>query len=662
MEYVIETNPGEGATGESVHQRRERGVTARAVLLGIALIPLLVSWAEYVEIKAQGPDMVSTSIIVCVFFAFLVLLALNSLVRRIFPRAALSARELLVIYVLGGVGVSPCGIGMLQWLVPTLPVRARDPKLADTNGLLPDWTRVTDPEAARAFYEGRAAFWDHAAAWLVPMLAWTAFLLALFGGMYCLATLLRRPWVEQERLLFPLVQLPLEMAQGTTAAGLLRDPRLWLGAGVALLLQSLAAAHYTFAPTLPFVPIKPNDLPNVTDFFAAQGRPWTAVGNLQFSLYPFVIGIAFLLSLETSFSCWAFFLLAKAFAVLLYATGFGDADGANLWSKSAPRLGDQAIGGFLGLAVMSLWLARRHLAETLRAALGEGSADDGGEPLSYRAAWAGLALATVTLVGFGVAVGLTITASLLFFGVFFCVVIAFSRIRAEAGIPWGYGPPMNVNGLVVEALGTATYSRQALGGFSTLLWMDHDYRSTQMPYQMEAMKAGNSAGLEARRLTMALLAALLVGIAAAWLSQLVIYYHYGGDNGLTRTGYGRRWPTLLQNWLSSPRPPDGERLLWVGVGGGMTLLLAALRTGFTWWPLHPIGYVVANTWTMQWIWLPMLIGWFCKAVALRYGGMGLYRSLLPFFYGLILGDYAISGLLALFYTASGLPGYRTFPI
>jgi hypothetical protein len=225
---------------------------------------------------------------------------------------------------------------------------------------------------------------------------------------------------------------------------------------------------------------------------------------------------------------------------------------------------------------------------------------------------------------------------------------------------------MGVNGLLIDGFGSANFGRATLGGLSSLLWLDHDYRSTQMPYQFDALKAADGGvgggGLNARRLTLALLLALVAGIAAGWVSQLWIYYAWGGDNGLTRTAYGRKWPGMLAAWLSSPRPADGSRLTWVGVGFLATLALAGLRLRLPWWPLHPIGFVVANTWTMQWIWMPLLIGWAAKALVLRYGGMRAYRALLPFFYGLILGDYAVSGLLALFYTATGIPGYRTFPV
>jgi len=49
-------------------------------------------------------------------------------------------------------------------------------------------------------------------------------------------------------------------------------------------------------------------------------------------------------------------------------------------------------------------------------------------------------------------------------------------------------------------------------------------------------------------------------------------------------------------------------------------------------------------------------------VTLRYGGMRLYRQFIPFFIGLILGDYIIGGAWSLIGLAFGIRVYRTFPI
>jgi hypothetical protein len=64
---------------------------------------------------------------------------------------------------------------------------------------------------------------------------------------------------------------------------------------------------------------------------------------------------------------------------------------------------------------------------------------------------------------------------------------------------------------------------------------------------------------------------------------------------------------------------------------------------------------------MDSLWFPILLGWAAKRTIIRYGGLRLYREALPFFIGLIIGDYAISSLLAGIYSILGQSGYRTFP-
>jgi hypothetical protein len=118
----------------------------------------------------------------------------------------------------------------------------------------------------------------------------------------------------------------------------------------------------------------------------------------------------------------------------------------------------------------------------------------------------------------------------------------------------------------------------------------------------------------------------------------------------------------IRNWFDNP-----ERLNWPAleatmVGVGVTGILMALRTHFVWWPLHPIGYAIAGTFTMDWLWFPTLLGWVVKAMTLRYGGMRLYRTQIPFFIGLILGDYVIGGLWSLVGLAFNIRVYRCFPI
>ena len=60
-----------------------------------------------------------------------------------------------------------------------------------------------------------------------------------------------------------------------------------------------------------------------------------------------------------------------------------------------------------------------------------------------------------------------------------------------------------------------------------------------------------------------------------------------------------------------------------------TIGLAWLRTRFTWWPFHPVGYALANSFELDLLWCQYFVGWICKVATLRYGGMNAYRGALP---------------------------------
>jgi hypothetical protein len=223
-------------------------------------------------------------------------------------------------------------------------------------------------------------------------------------------------------------------------------------------------------------------------------------------------------------------------------------------------------------------------------------------------------------------------------------------------------------------VGSSHFSTQELTGISTLKWVDSDYRCLEMQQQMEAMKIaddGLSGGLliNPRHMTLAIAAATVVAIAAGWFSLLGIYYKYGAATAIAdnwRTQVGNWNAGALQTWITTPTVFDSGALQWIGVGTAMTLVLSFLRATFAWWPLNPIGYAVSLA-GIDWLWFPIFVGWALKRLILKYGGLKAYRNALPFFIGLVIGDYSISALLALLTTVLkacniDTSGYRTFPI
>jgi hypothetical protein len=80
-------------------------------------------------------------------------------------------------------------------------------------------------------------------------------------------------------------------------------------------------------------------------------------------------------------------------------------------------------------------------------------------------------------------------------------------------------------------------------------------------------------------------------------------------------------------------------------GGIVMVALLILRSTFYWWPLHPIGFAGFG---LEWgMWFSFLLGWLFKRTALTYGGGEFSQKVNPFFYGLIIGQFAMAGFWAL---------------
>ena len=89
-------------------------------------------------------------------------------------------------------------------------------------------------------------------------------------------------------------------------------------------------------------------------------------------------------------------------------------------------------------------------------------------------------------------------------------------------------------------------------------------------------------------------------------------------------------------------------------------LIPAMRNNLEWWPLHPTGYALALSFAMEYFWLPVFIAWLVKFAVLRYGGVSFYRQTLPFFLGLILGDYTVGSIWSLIGCIFSIPTYRIY--
>ena len=285
------------------------------------------------------------------------------------------------------VGTLVTSYGVIHFMMPTItsPYYFASPENRwDTlfGSHLVSWLHISDPTTVRAFWEsGRWGVpW---AQFLRPLAAWLVFIVAAIWVMLCLMSLAARQWTDNERLTFPLVYLPLEIVrpEATQRGGFFRSPLMWAGVAIPVSLHTINGLHVYF-PSVPALTFRHY---NLGQFF--QQRPWSAIGYLDVTFYPNLVGFTYLLTMEVAFSCWFFFLLRKLEPVLGAATGYSDT--ATAGGFTFPFIDQQATGAFLGVAVLGVWVGRRHFREIVRQALRDPRAGEEVAPMPYRAALAG---------------------------------------------------------------------------------------------------------------------------------------------------------------------------------------------------------------------------------------------------------------------------------
>jgi hypothetical protein len=609
-------------------------LTPRVLLLTLLLLPVNALWLTETEFVRYSDNVTTQALFFNAISLLLVLRLLNGALRLLRPAWIFTTAELTALYGIVVAGSALAGHDTLQILFTTLtyPIRhaVADPAWGtEILASLPPHLVVRDTEAIGALYSGNSTLYraDHLRPWLVPLGWWSVFVLVLVWTMLCLTALFRKPW-EDERLSYPIAELPLQLVRDDS--GLLRAPLLWLGALLGGSLQLINLIHVLF-PSFPGAPV------GVTNYQSAL-FPWNAAGPIPICTYAFAYGLTFLLPTQLGFSCWFFFLLSRVELVGAALYGYTE------WGKF-PYIQQQGIGAIAGFFLAIVWAARGHLWRVLDAATGGAAMDDRDEPLPARVAAYGLLLGFLALVAFGVGAGMRWQTALLFFGILLVIVVVVARLRAELGLPTFELYQVGGDQILPSVAGGNAWSRSDYTAMTLFFFLTRTHRQFPMQSQVDTMQLGRRAPASLRSLSAALLLASALGIVCAFWAFLHTTYQVGFESarfqGPALWAFGvdpwRKWG----NWVHSPLPPDGGNIGAYGFGAGVTLLLALLRMRFAGWPFHPAGYLVSGSFGLFRLWLPIFVSWLVKALLLRYGGLRAYRRALPFAYGLILGEFAM---------------------
>ena len=633
----------------------------RALLIGAVGSGVIGAGVLYCNMVLQGSRIASYFNTPAALILFFVLVFFGNTALGLIRRSwMLNRAELALIYIMWIVATAIPEWGLTSFLLTdiTSPIYNATPEnnwAELLHPFIPDWIIPHhDFAQVQNFFEGapkgQGIPWM---LWLRPLAYWIPFVLALYLAMISIMVILRKQWVEHERLVFPVVQVPLAMIQDdSTGPSLIKpffkNPLMWLGFAIPAILQSLNGLNPYF-PSIPRL------------YWGTQLSLFGDTITIPFILSFQMLGFSYFVNRDILFGLCFFHLLNVIQQGIFAYLGIQKIDPLlSVYTRGGPMVAHQGLGAFIVLVLFGLWTARGHLRAVLSKALQKNSAvDDSDEILSYRAAVLVLA---GSLLFMGVWIwqsGLPAWITPFYLFLAFILFIGLTRIVAEGGIVYIFAP-MTASDFVVAGFGTRALGPSGIVAMAfTFIWAS-DILTFVMASCANGLKLAEETIRRNRRLIFwGMITAILVAIASSVWAMLAIAYKYGGINtDGWFFGVGSRYPFENAAFrMQVPEGPHWENWIYTGIGGTIMGLLMVARQRFLWWPFHPLGFPVSLLFGT--VFFSVLLAWLIKMVVIKYGGPQLYLKTRPFFLGLILGQFVTAGFwLAVSYFTKTPGGYN----
>lgn len=634
-------------------------------LLCVGFTAAVTPWNDF----AKGNTFLTGSHFPAGVVAILLVLALvvNAGLKLIRRAWAFRQDELMLIWCMMIAACAVPASGLMRFWFPLCAAPAyyaARPDLAWEDNVLKevpaDLVLTKDPRshAARRFYEGTARGetvripWDM---WVRPMAAWGVLSLLFYFAIFCMSGILRKQWVESERLLFPLARVPLEF---TADAG---EPDLLpaLLRSKPLLMGVIASAAFTLVRSAPVLTgAEQGWMPNLPIPVILWETPLSHTGIWAANIYPIAVAFAFLVPSDISLSIWFFFLFTRSEMQVSHWLGVPIGWGG----PSGNFMAWQEAGSYIAFALMMLWASRRQFRDVFRKAAGlDNNVDDSQEPLSYRLAFWGFTVSFVGMTAWFLYYQMNVFVAVVFVGLSFVLALGVARLVTQGGVFFvlqQWKPVDLIHGVSGgRALGAAAAVMGQMHN-NVFFW---DVRELLSAHAMNAFRISAAFKKHRRLLLPAMCAALLLAMPVAGWSSLRMYYSMGAYN------VGTTWGTRVhpvntfnkaERMITSPVQSAKPHYGAMGLGAGIMFLFTFARARLYWWPIHSLGFMMGSSYAAHMLWVSAFLGWLTKVVTLKFGGGRSLRIVRSFFIGVILAEsffIAVSTIL-------GLAGMKLGPI
>jgi hypothetical protein len=498
--------------------------------------------------------------------------------------------------------------------------------------------------------------WTEALSFWVPLV----FLISLC--VICLSLIVHRQWAYRERLRYPIAEVAETLVRQDPDRGygpIFRNKLFWIGLCVILVIHLLNGWYEINGGSTIQIPLK-FDFTAVSQKYSSIGKVEGGNHLLSPQIFPTVVAFAFFLASDVGLSLG----LSQVFFVslLVFFTTSGIDISRNWMTGGVPDY--QRFGSYLGVAILLAYMGRRYYWDMIKKAFVPTLKIE----VEAISVWACriLIVASAALVWIMMSLGIDWPIAVLMVLVTLIMFLVMARISAESGLffiqPWWH--PVSV---LVGLFGMTAFGPKALIVLGIIVMvMLIDPRESLMPFLVNGLKMCDDSKVSPKKAgpvaAVAFALALCLGVGVALWSS----YNHGINTGdawvvsnLAKMPYkeAQKWVDRLNDsgdLQKSETMPAWQRIvpqswggamnsdpkfLWAaGIGVALVLITSFLRLRYTWWPLHPILFLI---WGINPMWFfsgSFLLGWAIKTAVTRLGGGKTYRAMVPLMMGIIAGD------------------------
>jgi hypothetical protein len=628
----------------------------RAFILGSIFSIGIACLEPYLLMIIQGSGLCADYMVAGAFLSLLVVILIFGILSFIHKKFILSSSEMVLIFFMVSIAcVIPSWgfMGNLFGVIAGLKYFATPAN--NWNNIFINHIKSfflnTNMQSIIYFYNGYyGKISPSYASWITPLISWFILIFIFYFLSVCISVIFRKQWIENERLIFPLAIVPLEVVKKNNISEriptIFKNKVFWIGFGIAFFFLSInGVLHY-------FPIMQPVSFVQMISIFRNTE-------SIIFLISFVIIGFAYFLPTDIAFSLWFFYLLSAIESGWFNISGFSLPGYNEVYAGSSAATSFQGGGAMLILFLFVLWIGRKHLKDVFQKAFGKKKEiNDKDEMLSYRTAVFGGLISICLLLFVFHLFGMPFFVSILFIFFVLVIFIGLTRIIAQAGIGFARAtvipPDFTAYSLPPSVVTANGYTALGL----QYVWAA-DIRTQVLTSTIDGLKMNEEAKIKPKIFFFSIIVAIgLSYFFSAWTTIHLGYIH-GALNAPNGWFYGSGFPSAVGTFISSKitNPLSKQiiisRLIFVGIGAICMLFLIFMHQTFLWWPLNYIGLPIADSWAIRWAWFSIFLAWIIKIIILRYGGAKIYYKTIPFFIGLILGSIGAMGVWILISVFAG---------